>query len=106
MVVWGDNQIKKASDIIEEIVHIVNQWKQFANETDVEPVRPMWNRNYVMRLENLFLVCGFDYSCDVVGSSQRIEMNARNTTSDQLFGLLSCPFYSQLANVIVVSAFF
>jgi serine/threonine-protein kinase HipA len=37
MVVHETIRCKKASEIIEKIVYSVNQWKQFADETAVEP---------------------------------------------------------------------
>jgi len=37
MVVHETIRFKKPSEIIEKIVYSVNQWKQFADETDVEP---------------------------------------------------------------------
>ena len=37
MVIGETIRCKKASDIINEIVYTVNQWKQFADETAVEP---------------------------------------------------------------------
>jgi serine/threonine-protein kinase HipA len=37
MVIGETIRCKKASEIIEEIVCTVNQWKKFAEETYVEP---------------------------------------------------------------------